>query len=510
MQVLPDEQFTPNGQSLFRQYIFYPKTQQSNLREFYTYLKGVLDQSQKSQYVIAEHNSGEDSESCEPREHVHVLLQTNTNKERGFIGKFKGGEEITIGEYTWGHKYRKYKGREDWVRVWRYILLRREGSQGRISSVLHRKLLLSNDNNFTEVGPNRQGDRNKEFVVQRQSESEEQVTAGPGNPYFDGIQEQSEEIPRGKGGTKELRWLVKEMVNSKFKSLDHWRNSLLDLNNDYFMFMLSKETYYQKVWQTAWTFRTNYIFNLSFPDCVQRFKDQYTESDFSECLNSQDSYLCIKTIVDTFNIDPTTFVEHLLKIANREYNKCSCIQLIGPPNSGKTLLWNSLAPLFLNTETLLNCKTGSSITSDFELMQLSFKPRAVFCDEMLLSDSNLESFKLLFAREPCSVNVKHKPPSIVENLCFFISSNRELCSCVVIDKNQRQNEIEARLIKIRVTPTGESQLFFEQFLDERGNKRTVKLSPFGWLKYFDKMERYNSMFYSKPPSDLTFDDLLVN
>ena len=148
--------------------------------------------------------------------------------------------------------------------------------------------------------------------------------------------------------------------------------------------------------------------------------------------------------------------------------KLNCIFLLGPANSGKTLVANSIArsAIFYSDACNFNGK------SSFEFAPL-YNVRCALINEPMITDATVNTFKNILEGQSVTVDVKYREGRKLSKTPIVITSNKELVQYVT-DQRSHAAALEARWYKYRMRTFNELAFCAKQ------------LNPLMWLEYLNK------------------------
>lgn len=116
----------------------------------------------------------------------------------------------------------------------------------------------------------------------------------------------------------------------------------------------------------------------------------------------------------------TEFWTDIYKICNRTHGKRNCIELIGPPNCGKSWFANWLTEFFINVGHVENFNRYHAFP-----LQSAFNARILNWGEASAEPSALDTVKLLLGGDPCPANIKYENTQTIEKTPVIITANQQ-------------------------------------------------------------------------------------
>lgn len=218
-------------------------------------------------------------------------------------------------------------------------------------------------------------------------------------------------------------------------------------------------------------------FNAVAGKLFDAFRENYLVKSWKDIMNSipenyfddKGVYLTIAESLDWFDkiiafdgFNRTEFIANVYNIMNMVLMKKNCIIFRGPPNSGKTLLANSIvesALFFANVQQM-------SGKSQFEFQSMLHQ-RVILVNEPKFSDITIETIKNICEGQNVAIDVKYMSNQVLPRTPLIVTTNAPLC---YYTSNRNVNE-SALLVRSYVYE-------FQQFTDLRNC--IGKLHPLMW------------------------------
>jgi hypothetical protein len=132
------------------------------------------------------------------------------------------------------------------------------------------------------------------------------------------------------------------------------------------------------------------------------------------------------------------FASTIQRVFDRENGKKNAIVLIGPSNSGKSQLMNSL----LNLIAPRGLARPNNNPRDVFQFSSCLNARAILWEEPYISIDNIETVKLILGGDVASIQVKYQDPQFMHQIPTFITTNRGLSSRCVGHEQELKNRVE--------------------------------------------------------------------
>lgn len=157
-------------------------------------------------------------------------------------------------------------------------------------------------------------------------------------------------------------------------------------------------------------------------------------------------------------------------------NKKNVVWYVGPANSGKTYVLNSLCTLFVMVGQIKTLPPGNQFP-----YQALIDKRIGKMDEPYIPESFIEDFKELFAYQSITVNQKYQDASELKPMPFIVMSNKHL---KVIDMGNAIWSSRIHVRNVNELPSNYDQLFGVE-------KSGEHIYPLAWLHVFKKYLNVN-------------------
>lgn len=140
------------------------------------------------------------------------------------------------------------------------------------------------------------------------------------------------------------------------------------------------------------------------------------------CLDVDASLVWFDKIMEFNKIDPSTFVNDCFKVMEKILPKKNSIIILGPPNSGKTLVMSSLCKSAIFFSSCQNFTGNSS----FEFQEM-ISSRCALINEPMITDKTIETMKNVLEGNPTNVDKKYHSAQLLPRTPCFITTNASLC-----------------------------------------------------------------------------------
>lgn len=145
---------------------------------------------------------------------------------------------------------------------------------------------------------------------------------------------------------------------------------------------------------------------------------------FSFLLNGgqyiQEQVDALRQIFVNNQIDIRAFCDDVFAILSCKYNKINCLRLIGPSNSGKTLIARLICNGFI-------CSYVNNHNSENEFYLSCFLNKCIcLCEELLVSQATAEDFKSILGGAELLISKKFHEKQVLTRTPIIITSNHEL------------------------------------------------------------------------------------
>ncbi len=199
---------------------------------------------------------------------------------------------------------------------------------------------------------------------------------------------------------------------------------------------------------------------------VRHGEDFYTQR--VNAADVTDSVAWIEKIVDHNGFDPAPFFRTIKGVVDRDKPKLNSLLFYGPPNSGKSLLAESIAESCIAT-----CNVSQlSGKSSFEFAPM-IGSRCILINEPCFTDLSVETCKNIMEGMRVTVEVKYKTGQSLDRTPIILTTNNPLAF------NTRVREVNERALAARCF-----KYTFKQF-DDLVNLQ-YRLHPFAWKVLIDK------------------------
>lgn len=167
-------------------------------------------------------------------------------------------------------------------------------------------------------------------------------------------------------------------------------------------------------------FRENYL-SKSWRAIMNGIPENYFD-DKGVYLTVAESLDWFENIVTFNGFNREHFIEEIYNIMDTIHMKKNCILFKGPPNSGKTLLANSIvesALFFANVQQM-------SGRSPFEFQSMMHQ-RVILINEPKFSDITIETIKNICEGQAVSIDIKYMSNQVLPRTPLIITTNAPLC-----------------------------------------------------------------------------------
>lgn len=138
-------------------------------------------------------------------------------------------------------------------------------------------------------------------------------------------------------------------------------------------------------------------------------------------LHPDDSTEKLKKLLN-FQLDNvSSFIQYLYNFIDRNNGKQNCLQILGPPNSCKTLFAQIISEFCICVGKIANFNKYSQFP-----LQNCINKRLLYWDEPDCEPSGLETIKMLFAGDPCAANIKFKDHHVISKTPIIVTANRNI------------------------------------------------------------------------------------
>lgn len=117
------------------------------------------------------------------------------------------------------------------------------------------------------------------------------------------------------------------------------------------------------------------------------------------------------------NVNPVHFAESLKKVLNEEHPKVNTLKIYGSPNSGKSLIGQLIASVFISCY----CNNHGS---ENEFFLSNFLNKAlILCEELYVTQATSEDFKSVLGGAPIDISKKFQEKQILSRTPVIVTSN---------------------------------------------------------------------------------------
>lgn len=207
--------------------------------------------------------------------------------------------------------------------------------------------------------------------------------------------------------------------------------------------------------------------------------------------HNREPYVPISESIEWFNrimkhngIDKSEFVRNTISVINRQASKKNCLLMQGKPNSGKTLVAESIAASTIYYESL----STFNGTSPFEFQAMLHK-RCCLLNEPKITDKTIEIMKCILEGHAVSIDAKYKTGQTLKRTPIIIACNEDL---TIYTSHRHSNDpaIKARCFAYTFFP-------FDSLKDCPG-----KLHPGMWKTLINELDA--------PPPPVTINALTLD
>lgn len=135
----------------------------------------------------------------------------------------------------------------------------------------------------------------------------------------------------------------------------------------------------------------------------------------------EESVIWLEKMLEYNNIPIASFVNDVHTVMNKRLPKKNSLLLLGKPNSGKTMICDSVVSSVVYSEVVSTFNGMSS----FEFQPFLAK-RAVLMNEPKITDKTVEMLKNILEGQTVSIDVKFKSGQTLTRTPIFIASNENL------------------------------------------------------------------------------------
>lgn len=120
------------------------------------------------------------------------------------------------------------------------------------------------------------------------------------------------------------------------------------------------------------------------------------------------------------NIIISEFANAVYNIFNCKLTKINCLRLMGPSNTGKTMIARMLTEIFI-------CAYVNNHNSENEFYLSCFLNKSIcLCEELLISQATAEDFKSILGGAPLLISKKFSDKQILNRTPIIVTTNHEL------------------------------------------------------------------------------------
>lgn len=175
-----------------------------------------------------------------------------------------------------------------------------------------------------------------------------------------------------------------------------------------------------------------------------KYEEQYIEHH--QCMNSYDSYCKLIECLAANQIKPLQFFEDVYKVMDKKQNKVNTLILIGPPDTGKTTIAESIAKACVYYCNIQRFSKGQA----FPFME-AVGTRCIMINEPCITDELVETLKNICEGCPCHVDVKYAKGQMLMRTPVIVAGNHDLAMYVQKDRNTAQRAFDSRSIKYKIS-----------------------------------------------------------
>lgn len=196
--------------------------------------------------------------------------------------------------------------------------------------------------------------------------------------------------------------------------------------------------------QAAWLYNNHLIkYNNSkqqFKDDVHLFNRQLSllslELLYNELINAEPLFAARIKLEDTYDDreistinlnnfldyqlgeDKFNFVSFLYDLLNKQSGKKNCLNIVGPPSSGKTMFARLIKEALITSGQIANMNRNTQFP-----FNNCINKRVLHWDEPSFNPESLEDLKMLFSGDELSVNVKYESYNSLTRTPVIVTSN---------------------------------------------------------------------------------------
>lgn len=205
--------------------------------------------------------------------------------------------------------------------------------------------------------------------------------------------------------------------------------------------------------------------SMDWIEIMEKIPDDYFDSE--PVLSRADSLEWFGKICTFNRFDQKTFFLDALSVMDRVKTKINTVLALGPPNSGKTLVMESLAK---SVVYYANCQSFNG-KSSFEFQDM-LNSRCALINEPKITDLTIETLKNIFEGASTGIDVKYKSAQLLSRTPCFVASNMVLTAYLVANRELQDRALKARSVVYN----------FNQFEALADCKK--KLHPLMWLDMY--------------------------
>ena len=186
------------------------------------------------------------------------------------------------------------------------------------------------------------------------------------------------------------------------------------------------------------------VVNMMWAEILDAIPDSLYEAKDCSYLPVDESIKWLEQWCEHQKIPIERFTVEVKEIMDKTRPKINSLLLYGPPNSGKTLVANSIVESVIYYANLQSMSGHNT----FEFAESKLR-RALIMNEPHCSDLTVNTLKNILEGQNVTIQVKYKADQILTRTPCFITTNNKIAECT-LSRHANEEALMARCIKYNV------------------------------------------------------------
>lgn len=208
--------------------------------------------------------------------------------------------------------------------------------------------------------------------------------------------------------------------------------------------LLTLHPEYQKNFQLISELHRAEICQLSWSEILERVPNALYESKDHAYLPVDESLKWFEQWCEFQKIPIERFALECHEIVNKLRPKINTLLLFGPPNSGKTLIANTIAESLVYYGNIQSMNGNNT----FEFQEAKMR-RALLMNEPMTTDATVNTLKNIMEGQNTTIAIKYRTDQILLRTPVIMTSNNKLAECT-LSRTTNEAALMARCIRYDV------------------------------------------------------------